>query len=163
MSEHSYPLEAVLGDYLRAAAGIAISIVPVAMVESANWVTYLFAALICLFVFYGGRTLMRHRTTILVSEDGIATNLPLRQGIAWKELSGIRLRFFATKRDRTKGWMQLTLKGPGCRISVDSTITGFRGIVTRATAAAGDNGISLDEKSVINMASLEGKFEEGEP
>lgn len=163
MSEHTYPLGALLGDYLRAIFGIGISIIPVAMVPSKPMVTYLFAALICLFVAYGGRTLIRHHSRIWVSDEGIAVNLPLRKGIAWKELRGIRLRFFATKRNRSRGWMQLTLHGSGCRISVDSTISGFREIVARATAAAGENGISLDKSSAANMASLDRALEEGQP
>jgi hypothetical protein len=163
MTEHSYPIHAVLGDYLRAIAGVGISIVPVVIVQSIPWVTYLFAAMIVLFVFYGGRTVVRHKSKIFVSEEGIAINLPQRQGIAWNELNGIRLRFFATKRSRSNGWMQLSLQGSGCKISIDSSISDFRDIATRATAAAGANGITLDEASAANMASLDQVLEGGQP
>ena len=154
MTSYSYPLRAVLGDYLRAGAGIVISGFPLVMVSSKPFVTYLFGGMICLFLVYGARTVSRHFTRIEVSAEGILTTLPLRRGIAWRDLSKLRLKYFSTKRDKSNGWLQLVLTSGQGRISIDSGLDGFRDVVMRAMDAARQNGVEIDPATVANLAAL---------
>ena len=163
MSSYGYPLRAVLGDYLRAGFGIVISAFPLVMVSGKPFVTYLFGGMICLFTVYGLRTVRRHFTRIEVSEDGILTTMPLRRGIAWRELSKLRLKFFSTNRDKSNGWLQLVLTANHGRIAVDSSLDGFREIVTRAMEAARENGLEIDPASVANLAALDSVTAEPHP
>ncbi len=155
MTTHTYPLIAVLGDYSRAAMGIAISIVPVVIIEGKPIITFLFGAMIVVFVFFGLRTVRRHMTRIEVSDEGIAVNQPSRKGFAWNELDHLRVKFFSTHRKKKTGWFQVTLGGAGHRISIDSKLTGFRDLVDRATRVAATNGIELDETSAANLEAMD--------
>ena len=156
MNSYSYPLRAVLGDYLRAGTGTIIALFPLVVVSGKPLVTYLFGGMICLFVIYGLRTVSRHLTRIELSEEGILTTMPLRRGIAWRDLSKLRLKYFSTKRDKSNGWLQLVLTGTQGRIAVDSHLDGFRDVVTRAMEAARENGLEIDPTSVANLAALDG-------
>jgi len=154
MSLHTYPLTAVIGDYSRSVGGLAVSVVPFAVAPSRPLVTYLFGTLIAVFAVYGLRTLARHFTRVEVANDAISINLPTFRRIAWTEVEALRLRFYSAKRDRSRGWFQLTIAGPGRGVVIDSTITDFHGIVASAAAAAARNGIALDEATAANVAAL---------
>ena len=155
MTTHSYPLIAVLGDYFRAAMGIAISIVPLVIIDGKPIITVVFGVMIVVFAYFGLRTLRRHQTRIEVSDAGIAVNLPKRKGFAWDELDHLRVKFFSTHRKKKTGWFQVTLGGAGHRISVDSKLTGFRELVDRATQVAAANGVELDETSAANLEAMD--------
>ena len=43
----------------------------------------------------------------------VHTHGPFSAALRWAELSGVTLRYFSTRKDREKGWMQLILKGSG--------------------------------------------------
>ncbi len=154
MTTHSYPLIAVLGDYFRATLGIGISIVPLVVVTGKPVVTYAFSAMIVVFIGFGLRTVLRHRTEVEVTEEAIAVNLPSRKRIAWSDLGFLRIKYFSTRRNKKNGWLQMTLAGADQRISVDSKIDGFPDILERAKRAAAENGVELDETSVANMEAL---------
>ncbi len=156
MSLHTYPLTAVIGDYSRSAAGLAVSVVPFAVAPSRPLVTYLFGTMIAVFAVYALRTAARHFTRVEVDDDAISANLPSYRKIAWTTIEGLSLRFFPAKKDRSRGWFQMIVVGAGQRLSVDSTITDFHGIVAVAAAAAERNGIALDEATAANIAALTG-------
>ena len=154
MTTHTYPLIAVLGDYFRAVLGIGISIVPLVLVTSKPIITYAFIAMIVVFIGFGLRTVMRHKTRIEVDDEAIAVNLPSRRRIVWSDLGFLRLKYFSTRRNRKGGWLQMTMIGAGQRITVDSKIAGFRDLLDRATRAAAENGVELDETSLANMEAI---------
>ncbi len=156
MSLHTYPLTAVIGDYSRSLGGLAVSVVPFAVAPSRPLVTYLFGAMIAVFAIYALRTAARHFTRVEMNDEAIMANLPSYRKIAWTALTGLTLRFFSAKKDRSRGWFQMTILGAGQRIVIDSTITGFHGIVASAAAAAARNGIALDETTAANVAALTG-------
>jgi len=163
MSLHTYPWTAVIGDYSRSVAGLGVSLVPFAVAPSRPLVTYLFGAMIAAFVVYGARTAMRHFTCVEVGDAGIATNLPTPRGIAWTEVDTVRLRFFSSRRNRSRGWFQLVVGGAGRRIALDSSITDFHHVVTRVAAAAEANRLSLDAATADNIAALTGAAEPPAP
>lgn len=154
MSVHSYPVTAVIGDYTRTAAGLAISIVPFTVAPEKPLLTVLLLALVAAFVVYGLRTVIRHVTRVEVSDAGIHVNMPTSRAIAWTDLARMRLRFFSTKRNRATGWFQLVLADGKTTIAVESSIRGFDAIIEAAAAAAARNGLTLDEATAGNLAAL---------
>jgi hypothetical protein len=89
---------------------------------------------------------------IELSQTAIAVTGPLPRRIAWTELTSFRLRYFALRKDRRLGWMELTLKGNGANLSIESQIDGFATIVERAAQAAGE--LDVDEATLVNLAAL---------
>lgn len=155
MTIHSYPLTAVIGDYLRAGIGIGIGAVPLVFVSSKPLMNYILIAVICIFVAYGLRTVIKHLTRIEIDDEKIVVTLPFRRKIAWRDLSSLRLKYYSTKRSWLGGWLQMALRGEGQTIAIESTVSGFQEIVTRATSAAGANGVPLDDASAANLASMD--------
>ena len=105
------------------------------------------------YVRTAGRQLSRFES----GEEALARTGPSlagRRTIAWSELSDLRLRFYSTRRDRARGWMQLKLRSPGGRLSVDSTLDGFDAIARRAAAAAVRNRLALGSATLANLAAL---------
>ncbi len=143
----AYPAGAVVRDYLRAGAGMALAGIPLLAVPTIPVFTWLLAAAVVVFAVYGVRTVGRHLTRIEVSERAIGP-------IAWQELTEVRLTYYPSRRDRTDGWMQMTLSGGGRRLSVDSRLAGFDALAARASAMAAANGRPLDAATVDNLAAL---------
>lgn len=154
MSNHTYPLYTVLGDYIRAVLGVGVSSVPLFVFSSKPIITYVFWGLIVIFSLYGLRTFMRHCSHYEATNDGLLVTGLLRRGFTWSQLSKLRLKYFSTRRDKSGGWMQLEMTGNGQRIAVNSAISGFPDMLARAAEAAQANGIELDEASLANLASI---------
>jgi hypothetical protein len=67
----------------------------------------------------------------------------------------MQLAYYAPRRARQDGWLQLTLRGPsGPAIRVDSTLDGFDDVLRRATGAAARNELPLDPATEANLAAL---------
>lgn len=152
MSRHRYAPRAIITDYARAGIGMALCLVPLAAVEAGASGTAVLAGLASLFAVYFIRTLQRHRMHIELSDEGVARNREI--ALRWKELEGLKLGFFPTKRDRSDGWMQLRLTGGGKRLRVDSQLMGFDDLVARAASAARANGVTLSAATESNLAAL---------
>jgi len=153
MSEHRYPTRMLLEDYARGAAGLlflAIALVPM------HWALHLVFGLVALLLLgFGARTVLRGRSRIVLGEDAIAVVGPFGKRLPWAALSGLKLRYFSTRRDRKRGWMELTLSGPDARLTIESQIDGFETIVRRAAAAAKARGLSVDASTEGNLAALD--------
>jgi hypothetical protein len=153
MSEHRYPTRNLIEDYARGAAGLvflAVALVPM------HWALHLvFGVIAALLLGFGVRTLLRGRSTIVLDDTGIAVVGPLAKRLAWSALDGLRLRYFSTRRDRKRGWMELTLSAAGTKLAIESQIEGFETIVRRAAAAAAARGLSVDPSTEGNLAALD--------
>jgi hypothetical protein len=154
MSRHNYPIGALVGDYCRAALGLAIVVTPLLLVPLAPAVTALFAALAALFLLFGARTVLRQLERVEVSDSGIARLGPIKRRIDWQSLDGLKLAYYATRRDGGNGWMQLALAGSGSRVTLDSRIDGFAAIAARAARAAAERGLALAPSTAANLAAL---------
>jgi hypothetical protein len=152
-SAHVYPTHSLMSDYARGGAGLAflaLALVPM------HWSLHLFfGAIAALLLAFGARTFLRARSRVLVDEAGIAIEGPWGKHLAWTALDGLKLRYFSTRRDRKRGWMELTLIGAGARLTIESQIGGFETIVRRASAAADAQGVAVDASTAGNLASLD--------
>ena len=163
MTRHAYPASAMVGDYVRTAAGLfptaaILATVPVGMVAAT--VLGGFAAL---FAAFGIRTALRHGTQIEATEAGLHAYGLLRVSISWSELDRIKLAYYSTRRDGHGGWMQLELRSGSSTLRVDSRIEGFTELVEASAKAAEMRGLSLSAATSVNLQALGVKLRGAEP
>lgn len=154
MSRHRYPAGALAGDHVRAGLGITITGAPLPWLTGSPIAFAVLAGLTLAFAVFAVATALRHLTVVELSDVDISTSGPRRVTLRWTDLDRLNLRFFSTRRDRERGWMQLRL-GTGKRtVRLESSIDGFDRIVARALAAARANGVSLDRPTRLNLEAL---------
>lgn len=154
MSEHCYPQRALMADYARAGAGAALTVGPLFTVPASTTVSVVLAGLGLLFVAFAGRTWLRQGTCVRMDEKGIATGAQGAKRIAWGDIASLELRYYATRRDRARGWMQMTVSGSGATLRLESTLDGFEFIARGAARAAQHNGVALAPTTVENLRAL---------
>ena len=154
MTQHLYPPSALVGDYVRGGTGFALMVLPLALLELNVVVAVVFACLALMFALHLLRTVQRQVTVVEAGADGIVARGPLGTAIRWDRLAGMRLKYFSTRRDRQQGWMTLTLRGEGRKLSLESSLTGFDAIAERSAAVARTNGVELDETTLNNLSAL---------
>ncbi len=157
MTELRYPLSALIWDYVRGVAGLALFFVILVTIDWQNQLAWLFAGLTILFVVYTMLTVAKNLARFRVSEEGIECGAFRRQRIRWAELSALSLRYYPTSRSRKKGWMSLTLRGdgaPAAKIEIESSLPGFTEIVTRAAHAARENDLKVDRVTADNLSAI---------
>jgi len=172
MSKHHYPISALSSDYLRVAVGLALTLGPLLLLDLAAAIAWLLAGLAVLFVWFGLRTGVRQLSAVELSSQGIAVRGPFGRSLAWDELTGLKLAYYAPRsrsgprrrepehvrgeRDpRQRGWLQLTLQGAqGRPIRVESTLQGFEEVLRRATATAARKHLLFDPTTTANLSAL---------
>lgn len=158
MSEHRYPWRVLRGDYIRALIGTAMCAGGALLTAGNVYVSGAFAAAGLLFIAFGLRTAWRQRTAYLLAADGLTRRpdgpLGRRSTVRWDDLRKVSMRFYSTRRDRSQGWMQLTVSGGGRRISLDSTIYDFDAIARAAARAALQNRIDLRSSTLANLEAI---------
>jgi hypothetical protein len=153
-TRHIYPASAMVGDYLRAAAGLVPTGVLFATVPIGAVAATVLGGFAAIFAIFGLRTVLRHGTSIEMTDTGLRADGVSRRSIAWDELDRMKLAYYSTRRDRRAGWMQLELGAGGTRLHLDSRIAGFDRVVCRAAEAAADRGLALNEATVGNLEAL---------
>ncbi len=154
MTRHRYPIGALAGDYARAGAGLALAGAPIALIPLNPYVAALCAALAALFGVFGALTVFRHLRSIEIGEEAIAARGPFPVRLPWSSLEGVTLRYYATRRDGARGWMELVLRGAGRRMMLDSRIEGFSEIVMRAARVARRRHVAITPATAANFAAL---------
>lgn len=155
MSEHRYPSQALRGDYIRAGAGMAVcgGLLFAAGLDGIAF--YIFTALTVLFAYFGWRTWLRGATVVTVNDEGIASSGLMRAKLAWRDVTQVKLRYFSTRRNRQDGWMQLSLKGNGRAVRLDSHIERFDAVAHRVHEAAVTQRIEFNATTAANFAALD--------
>jgi len=150
-----YPSATLYADYLRAALGLALTAGPLLLLDVADAVAALLAALGLLFAWFGTRTILRHLSQVKLSESAIALRGPLSRRLAWGDLERMKLAYYAPRRSRDHGWLQLTLRSAdGCSIRLDSTLAGFDQVLEEASRAARAKALPMDAATHANLAAL---------
>jgi hypothetical protein len=157
MIEVRYPLGSLVKDYLLGVIGLAVIINILATLEPGSGLFWFFAALAFFFLVVLLNAVQRHVMRVTLSEDGIGTGPWNRRFIAWNDLKGLSLRFYAVRSvlGRNKGgWMSLKLRSDGANIAVDSDLPHFQSVVTKAAMAAKANAVLVDAYTAHNLQSL---------
>ncbi|HXV24670.1 MAG TPA: hypothetical protein VED46_10470 [Alphaproteobacteria bacterium] len=144
----------LLFDYGRAALGTGLSGAVLAA-PTTPAVTVAAAGLATLFGVFALRTAARQITRYELSTTGIAELGWRTVVLDWSKLDGVKVRYYAPRRKRTKGWMALSLRAGRRRLSLDSTLPEFEQVAALALAAARRNSLELDEITVGNLAALD--------
>lgn len=149
-----YARATLYADYARTGFGILVFAgLPLAF-HPALPVTVGCAVVALLFAAFGLRTLRRQLTEYRLSEEALEMVGPFGARIGWQDLNKVSLRYYSTRRDRGRGWMQLTIKGQGCSVRMESTIDRFDEVAERAARAARERGLALDRTTLDNLAHL---------
>lgn len=158
MTQHRYPRNAVVGDYVRAGVGLALTAGPAALAPLGSPVQYVLLPLAALFAMFALRTGRRHTARIEIGRDTLSLFQPRQVSLSMGNVKSVKLSYYSTKTDRAGGWMQLTLNGSGGptggTIRVDSALEGFADVARWAALAARVNGIALSRATVANLAAL---------
>jgi hypothetical protein len=111
-------------------------------------------ALAAIFAAHGARTWVRSATRITVDDEGIAAHGPRNASVRWSGLERMSVDYYSTRRDGSKGWMQMRISGEGTSLRLDSTLDGFAQVVRRAASEAAKRGITLPAATHANLAAL---------
>lgn len=153
-TRHRYPTAAMVGDYLRAAAGLVPAAAIFATTPLGEAGTIVVGGFAVIFAIFGLRTILRHGTSLEMTDTELRATGIRRRTIAWAELDRMKLAYYSTRRDRKSGWMQLELGARRTRLGLDSRIAGFDRLVRRAAAAAAARDLELSETTIANLHSL---------
>jgi len=150
----SYPASAMVGDYLRAAAGLGPTLFILATVSLGDVATAVLGGFAVIFGAFAVRTALRHGTGLEMDETGLRATGLRRTVIPWAELDRVKLAYYSTRRDRKSGWMQLQLGARGARLSLDSRLDGFEQVARHAADAAAERGLALSDATAANLQAL---------
>jgi hypothetical protein len=153
-TRHVYPAAAMVGDYLRAAAGLVPTGVVFATEPVSTVVATVLGSFAAVFGIFGLRTVLRHGTRLEMTDTELRAHGAWRCRISWAELDRMKLTYYSTRRDRQSGWMQLELRAGGAKVRLDSRIAGFDRLVRRAAEVAATRGVPLNEATLDNLQAL---------
>lgn len=161
MIYHRYPFRSLVWDYCRAGAGLTFALVPLILGAPGIFFTAALGILALLFFLYGLRTASQHMTAYEVREEGIASHGPKRRFFGWTDMARVRLRYYSTQRDKSRrdlsrGWMELKINGKKGALRIDSEVEGFDVILNAVAGAVEKHGIELDETTRDNFKAFSG-------
>lgn len=148
-----YPGSVLLGDVLRALAGMLAAVIPLVLVHPPRWLAVILLALLVLSVLYLFVSLRRARCCYLLDESGIAV-APGGAAITWSTLDMLRLDYYSTRRDGRAGWFELRLRSGGRVLRLDSRLPGFEAVLARALCAAEQRDLVLVPATLANLHAL---------
>lgn len=154
MKTLSYPASSLISDYVRGISGLAATIGPLIFLDLLSIVSFFLLILAFFFTIFMVRTVIRQVSTFEFSNDCLKVQGPLRMEIPWSDLEKVELRYYSTRRDRSNGWMQLSIKGRRGTIRVDSTLCNFSDIVSHVSEVVDKSGFSLSPSTLQNMRML---------
>jgi hypothetical protein len=154
MSALRYPRQALLPDVLRVTAGLALTIGPLCLVDTAGPVALVLAAAAALFLWFGARLLLQASARVELDPAGIRLRRLGERRIAWSDLDLMRLAFYAPRRGLGESWRELTLGGKGLRIRLESGLEGFDQGARTAHRAALENALPLDSATAANLKNF---------
>ncbi|MFN4088814.1 MAG: hypothetical protein ACK4QW_07185 [Alphaproteobacteria bacterium] len=154
MTIHRYPTSALAADYARASGGLLLTAGPLPWLADSTPALVILGGLAIVFALFGLSTLMRQLTAVTLNEDGVSTRGARNATVRWREIDKVDLRYFSTRRDREKGWMQLRLGSGKQSVSVDSTLDGFVEIAQAAARAATDRELDLSPPTEENFRAI---------
>jgi hypothetical protein len=155
MPAFRYRRSSLTAGYVRAAVGLALTAGTLVLVEPADSVALVLAALSALFLVYLALNVVRQSTRIEYDEAGIRAVGPLGAAIRWDDLRSVRLHYYSTRTDRRGGWMQMVVRGARGALRIDSDLEGFAEVARAAARAAEQHGCALGEDTRANLRSLD--------
>ena len=153
MTTLSYPWESVLRDYAGSLGGLALSIGPLIALDPPALPSVLLAVMAVVFAIYGGLTIDRHFSRVVVDDHAIGVRSIRSMNVSWNDLDDIRLRYYSTRRDGARGWMTIRLGQGRKHIRIESSLDRFETVLEHAARAVRANGLALDDVTARNFAA----------
>lgn len=151
----TYRTASLIGDYLRGAAGLGLTLVPL-LTLAPTWPIRLgLSVLLVMFAVFLVQTWRRQRLIVRLSRYGLALVARTERQLAWSELDGLRLRWFGSRRYGS-GWLELELSAGSRKLVLSSMLDQFDRVVTAAVAAARQNHVPLEPATHANVEALLG-------
>lgn len=154
MSTHRYRRADLTADLARGGGGLLMTAGPLLVLPTHWAVAAILGVAAAVFAVFTLRTLQRRMTIVELDDTGILSRGLPQRAIRWSEISDLKLKYYSTRRDRQNGWMQLSIRGTGSGLVLESTLTGFEDVVERAADAARENGVDLSVATTNNLISL---------
>lgn len=154
MTTYRYPQNSLLPDYARAAGGFLLMALPLPWLMDTLPVVVIMGSLAIVFALFGASTAIRQLTAVTLSEEGVSTSGPRAATVLWRNIDRVDMRYFSTRKDREKGWMELRLAAGDQALKVDSNLEGFVEIARAAADAAATKGIELSPTTRENFLAL---------
>jgi hypothetical protein len=149
-----YTFGSLVGDYVRAFAGIVLSTIPLLAVSAGPIVNGILGILILLFSIFAARTVLRHASVIETTAKDIASVGVFEQRLAWEKITAVHLNYFSTWRDKSKGWMQLKVKGSTGTLRIDSDLSGFDVVAATVAECTARNDMVVNDVTIGNFAAM---------
>jgi hypothetical protein len=155
MSEtYRWPPSAITADYIRSGIAFALSALFLLLVPLGSFVSYALIALVGVFGAYLGQVFLRARTQLTLLPEGLAASGFFgTKVIRWDALDQFALRYYALRRDKEGGWMDLKLGAGGIVVTLDDRLDGFRLILERAWKAARDRDLGISSSTYANLTA----------
>jgi len=150
---YRYPPEALFLDGLRASFGLIIAFGPLIFLDVGRPLAVVLGGVGLVFLWFGFRVLAQCVVSITLSKDGLMCRGMGRSFLAWEDLTGLSLAYYAPMRRRQAGWYQLTLSGASRSIRLESTLDGFDEVLRLARLAADRAELVLDPSTRDNLAA----------
>lgn len=158
MTSFYYPVSRLWPDYLRSALGLAFCLGLLLFAQPQSVIFALSAGSGLLFTWLGAMTLRRQQIEVELDASGIALlnrwGFRRRIDVPWSDLTAVDLCYFSTRRDRSEGWLLLTVKAPQARLRLDSNLLGFPHLVSAVIAAADRQQLALSPATRANAQRL---------
>lgn len=156
MRIYRYPLKTLIGDYIRSACGVLLGAGVFLSVPLSPLIVIVFGIVLVLFTLFAVQTILRHITQVALTDDEICAARFGTVVLPWRDLERVKLRYYGSRpQSRPKGgFMQLTLKGGGASLRLESHLDGFEDVARHAAMAARENRISLDPTSAGNFLAF---------
>jgi len=159
--ELRYAAAALHRDYVRASAGLGMSLLLLLLVNVGSVPFFVFLAFVAIFAVFGAHTYLKQSTIITLDEraavrrfTGLAGKLRREQRIAWGTIDRFSLRYFGRRRDRGGGVVEITIGSGSERFTADQALEGFDELVHRCRVAAKASGLNLDAATEANLTAL---------
>ena len=149
----AWPRRALAHGLIRSAAGLALTLGPLALAGAGGAAGWVLGALASVFALYGAQTLLRAGRLVAVTREGLETRGPAGGRLAWDAVTRVRLSYYAARRGGADGWMVLTVTGAGRTMRVDSTLDGFAALAARVAGEARARGIALSPATRGNLTA----------
>ena len=152
---HRWKASALTGDLVRGLVAVAVTLFFLLLVPVLTVAFYILLVLAVLFGLYLAGTVSRWRSVVETDDEGIRISSGFlgQRAIKWAELRKFELRHFPLSRDRTQGWMELTLASPKAKVTVDDRLDGFDAVLAKAWAAAQRAELGVSNATHVNLVA----------
>ena len=150
-TRHAYNPKRLVKSIVLALTGIVISLIMLFVFHPYLPMTVIWMLIICICIFAAFTAWNRQKVIVIMTEESITLKGFQSTTIDWAAVTGLRLAFYAKRRDQRDGWMRLTIRSGAAQIKIDSQISNFRTILDQAALTIRRNGYDVDYFSRVNL------------